>query len=70
MILSSWNWVISNSPERPGEEALKEIIGEILQEMEEQMGFKENATVAPLETVQKMMSVGWVWRCMTTWRWD
>jgi hypothetical protein len=66
MILSSWNWVISNSPERPGEEALKDIIGEILQEMEEQMGFKENATVAPLETVQKMMSVGWVWRCMTT----
>lgn len=63
MILSSWNWVIRNSPERPGEEALREIIGDILKEMDEQMGFKEIPTVAPLETVQKMMSVGWVWGC-------
>lgn len=57
--------MINNSPERPGEEALREIISEILQEMEEQMGFKESAAVAPLETVQRMMSVGWVWRCIT-----
>ena len=63
MVLSSWNWVIRNSPERPGEEALKDIIDDILKEMDEQMAFKEIPTVAPLETVQKMMSVGWVWGC-------
>jgi hypothetical protein len=67
MILSSWNWVISHSPERPGEAALKDIIREILQEMEEQMGFKESSSVAPLETVQRMMSVGWVWGCIFIW---
>jgi hypothetical protein len=63
MVLSSWNWVVRNSPERPGEEALRKIIDDILKEMDEQMGFKEIPTVAPLETVQKMMSVGWVWGC-------
>jgi hypothetical protein len=66
MILSTWNWVVQNSAQKAGEEVLQEIISEILREMEEQMGFKEIPTVAPLETVRLMMEVGWVWGCMIT----
>jgi hypothetical protein len=63
-ILSTWNWVVRNTGQRPGEELLQEIISEILQEMEEQMCFKEIPTVAPLETVRRMMDISWVWGCM------
>jgi hypothetical protein len=69
MILSTWNWVVQNSVQSPGEEVLQGIISEILHEMDEQMGFKETPTVAPLETVRRMMEVGWVWGCMIT-EWD
>ena len=58
--------MVQNSVQSPGEEVLHEIIAEILHEMDEQMGFREIPTVAPLETVRRMMEVGWVWGCMIT----